>query len=188
VVPFEERTIWDLGDYRVTAMPLQHSVAVSGFRLQEKSKPGKFDIEKAEKLRIPNGPLRRRLQQGETVTLPDRVVVRPEQVLGAPRPGRTVAVCLDTRPCPRSVELARDADVLIHEATFEAGKHDLAQTTGHSTVADAAEIAKQAGAKKLVLTHISARYGEENSAELLQQAQAVFPNTVLGHDLLRIAV
>lgn len=188
VIPGEKKTVWDMGDYTVTALPLVHNLFVLGFRLQEKSRPGKFDAAKAEELGIPDGPLRRRLQMGESVTLPNGAVVRSNQVLGPPRPGKTIAVCLDTRPCANAVELARHADVLIHEATFEAAKADLAEAAGHSTVTEAAEIAKQAGAKKLLLTHISARYSEEDDAQLLQPARTIFPNTVLGSDLLRVKV
>jgi ribonuclease Z len=183
-----ERAVWEMAEYTVTAMPLRHSVLVLGFRLQEKMRPGEFDVVTAERLGIPPGPLRRRLQQGEPATLPNGAVVRPEQVLGPPRPGRVVALCLDTRPCPNSVELARKADVLIHEATFDAPQQTLAEHAGHSTAAEAAEIAKQAGAKKLILTHISARYGEAECARLAQQAQAIFPNTILGRDLQRFVV
>ncbi len=183
-----EQVLWEMAEYTVTALPLRHSVFVLGFRLQEKTRPGEFDVVTAERLGLPSGPLRRRLQQGETVTLPNGAIVRPEQVLGPPRPGRVVALCLDTRPCPSAVELARDADVLIHEATFDASQQTLAEHAGHSTATEAAEIAKQAGVKKLILTHISARYSEDECAHLAQQAQAIFPNTILGHDLQRVVV
>jgi ribonuclease Z len=188
VQPPASEAVWDLDDYRVTAKPLQHGVFVLGFRLEEKPRPGKFDVEKAEQLGIPGGPLRRRLQNGESVILSDGRQVHPRDVLGSPRPGKIIAVCLDTRPCENTLELASGADLLIHDATFEASKQDLAETTGHSTVAEAAEIAKQSGAKKLVLTHISARYKTEDEPLLLNQAQAIFPNTALGQDLMRIPI
>lgn len=188
VASSESKGVWDFGDYTVTAMPLLHSVFVLGFRVQEKAKPGKFSTEQAEELEIPSGPLRRRLQKGETVTLRDGVKIRSDQVMGPMRPGKVVAVCLDTRPCANSLELAHGADVLIHEATFDSSKQDLAESTGHSTATEAAEIASKAGAKKLVLNHISARYGEEHESQLLQEAHKIFPNTILGCDLMRIAV
>jgi ribonuclease Z len=181
-------TIWNLGEYTIKALPLQHNVFVLGFRLEEKSRPGKFDTETAHRMGIPGGPLRRDLQLGRSVTLPSGTVVKPDQILGPPRRGQSLAICLDTRPCASSVELASGADVLIHEGTFDASKSDLALTTGHSTVAEAAEIAKQADVTKLLLTHISARYGEEDTPRLLAEAQAIFSNTTLGQDLLRISI
>ena len=188
VQPSASETVWDLGEYLVTAKPLQHGVFVLGFRLEEKPRPGKFDVDKAEQLGIPVGPMFRQLQNGESVVLPNGRQVHPAQVLGPERPGKAIAVCLDTRPCKNTVELANEANLLIHDGTFDASNQDLAETTGHSTVTEAAEIAKQAGAQKLALTHISARYKTEDEPLLLNQAQKTFSNTILGQDLMRIPV
>ncbi|MCH8318560.1 MAG: ribonuclease Z [Bacteroidetes bacterium] len=159
-----------------------------GFRLEEKPRPGKFDIKKAEQLSIPDGPLRASLQNGETVVLPNGREIKPTQVLGLERPGQTVAICLDSRPCQNSVRLARNADFLIHEATFDDSRKERADETCHSTGAQAAQIAKEAKAKKLLLTHISARYEKNDAEEFLAQATRIFPNTILGQDLMRIEV
>ncbi len=180
-------TRWDMGYYSITAMPLAHRMPSLGFRLQEKPRPGKFDEEAANRLGI-SGPLRNLLQQGQPVELPDGARVLPAQVLGPPRMGRKVAICLDTQPCDNAVRLAHDADVLIHEGTFDASKTEWARETGHSTVKQAAEIARQAGARKLVLTHISARYDNSGEKQLLTEAQEVFPNSHIGFDLMRIEV
>lgn len=180
--------VWDLGEYFVKAKPLEHRMFVLGFRVEEKPKPGKFNVAEAERLGIPDGPLRRLLQKGETVVLPDGKEISPSQVLGPERAGKNIAFCLDTTPCRNAIELARDADLLVHEGTFDEAQTEWANTTGHSTVEQAATIALEAGAKKLVLTHISARYKENDEQRLLTQAKKVFPNTVLGRDLMRIEV
>jgi len=183
-----EENIWDFKEYSITALPLNHRILTLGFRLEEKPRPGKFDIKKAEQLSIPDGPLRASLQNGETVVLPNGKEIKPTQVLGPERPGQTVAICLDSRPCQNSVRLARNADLLIHEATFDDSRKERADETCHSTGAQAAQIAKEAKAKKLLLTHISARYEKNDAEEFLAQATRIFPNTILGQDLMRIEV
>lgn len=180
--------VWDLGDYHMTAMPLEHGIFTLGFRLEEKPKPGKFMQQKAAKLGIPEGPVRGRLQKGETVRLPNGREVKPSEVLGPQRPGEKVSICLDTRPCKNSVHLADGADLLIHDGSFDDSRRVWAGTTGHSTVMQAAEIAKEAGVEKLVLSHISARYKEADEGLLLDQARTIFPNTALAQDLKRIVV
>ena len=184
----DDITNWNFGDYHVTARPLEHSLFVLGFAIEEKAKPGKFDVKAAEELGVLSGPLRGLLQSGKSVVLPNGVRVEPYSVLGPERPGKKIAVCLDTKPCQNAIDLARNADLLIHDGTFEQSKREWARETGHSTVAQAAEIAKQAGVEKLVLTHISARYKEEHEETLLSQAQKVFPNSFIGRDLMRIPV
>ena len=159
-----------------------------GFRLEEKPKPGKFDVKKAEQLGIPDGPLRASLQNGEIVELPNGKEIKPTQVLGPERPGQTVSICLDSRPCQNSIELARNADLLIHEATFDDSRKERAHETHHSTAMQAAQVAKDARARKLLLTHISARYEKTGEEEFLAQATKVFAETILGHDLMRLEV
>ncbi len=184
----DTKTVWDFEEYQVIAKPLQHSLFVLGFRLEEKPKPGKFNVLEAEKLGVPAGPQRKLLQEGISVRIANGREILPSEILGPEKPGKTITFCLDTRPCKNSVELAKDADLLIHDGTFDESKQDWAELTGHSTVVQTAEIAKEAVVKSLVLTHISARYEEKDFVDLLVQAQRVFPNTILGHDLLRIVV
>lgn len=182
-----EQQRWEMPGYSVIALPLAHRVFVLGFRLEEHPKPGKFDAAKAARLGLPEGPERSRLQQGETVTLANGTQIRPEDVLGAPREGRKIAICLDTKPCANAETLAHNADVLIHDATFDDSKTELAETTGHATVTQAAELAKKAQVRKLVLTHISQRYSKSEDT-LLKQARAVFRNTLLAYDLMRMKI
>jgi ribonuclease Z len=167
--------------------PLHHTTFCLGFRFAEDAHPGKFDADKANRLGLPVGPERAALVRGETVRLPDGRVVSPEIVVGPPRPGRTIAYCVDTRPCPSALLLARGVDVLIHDATFAAEEAERAFAAGHSTARQAAEIAAQAGARRLVLTHISARYVED-AATLLNESQAVFAATELASDLLTLEI
>ncbi|HSE97352.1 MAG TPA: ribonuclease Z, partial [Blastocatellia bacterium] len=137
-------------------------------------------------LGIPKGPLFGRLQSGHSVQLPNGRVIEPSEVLGPPRPGKSVAYCTDTRPCAASVELARDVDLLIHEATYTQELSQEAREFGHSTAAQAATIAKQAGARRLLITHFSTRYPDPSP--LLEEASAIFPETVLAQELVPIDV
>jgi len=172
--------------YRLRAAPLDHRGLCLGFRLEEHPRPGRFDLAAARALGVPEGPLFGALQRGESVTLDDGRTIAPEAVLGPPRPGTVVAYCTDTRPCPAAIELGRDADLLIYEGTFEAGMAQEARAKGHSTVAEAARVAVEAGARELVLTHLSPRYGRTDF--LLEQAREVFPNTRIARDLDQIEV
>lgn len=170
-------------EYEIVCAPLDHRLFCLGYALRERPRPGRFDVAAATDLGVPMGELFGRLQRGEAVDVPDGSGARrvtPDQVLGPPRPGLTVAYCTDTRPCAASVELARGADLLIHEGTFDATMPDDAAAKGHSTVVEAAEIAREAGAHRLLITHISPRYGD---VELLkEQARAVFPGTRIARD------
>ncbi|MBI3910266.1 MAG: ribonuclease Z [Armatimonadetes bacterium] len=172
--------------YRLLCAPLEHRLLCLGFALMEKPRPGRFNLEAARVLGIPEGPLYGRLQSGEPVSLPDGRTVLPEQVLGPPRPGASVAFCTDTRPCAAAVDLARDTDLLIYEGTFDASSATEAHRKGHSTVAEAAQIALAAGVRRLAITHLSPRYRDVEP--LLEQARAIFPNTLMARDLMQLEV
>jgi ribonuclease Z len=172
--------------YRLTAAPLDHRLLCLGFRLEESPRPGRFSVEAAAALGVPPGPLFGRLQRGEEVRLSDGRTVTPGEVLGPARPGAVLAYCTDTRPCAAAVELGRDADLLIYEGTFDASMPDEAARKGHSTVAEAARVALEAGARQLVITHLSPRY--QDVSVLLAQARAIFPNTRIARDLWRVEI
>lgn len=172
--------------YRLTAAPLDHGQLCLGFRLEELDRPGRFNLDVARSLGVPEGPLFGKLQRGEAVTLPDGRDIAPDQVLGPARPGAILAFCTDTRPCDTAVELAEGADLLIYEGTFEAGMRTEAHRKGHSTVADAAHVALEAGVRQLVITHLSPRYID--TSPLLAEARAIFPNTRIARDLARFEV
>ena len=151
----EPTIVYETGHYTVTALALDHRLFALGYRIQEKPRPGRFIVEQANKIGVPEGPLWGLLQAGQEVHLADGTLVRPSDVMGTPRPGKSIAYCLDTRPCRMSVELARDADLLIHEATYTEEFAGEAQQYGHSTAAQAARTARDAGARMLLLTHFS---------------------------------
>lgn len=166
--------------FSIRAAPVDHRIATWAFRLEEHSRPGRFDLDRAKALGVPPGPLFGRLQRGEAVTLESGAEVRPDQVLGPSRPGRTVVYVTDTRPCEAAVELARGADLLVHEGTYAPGLEREAHGRGHCTVADAAHIAKAAGVKQLVVTHISPKHPDVR--ELGEAAREIFPNTHVARD------
>lgn len=173
--------------YDIVVFETDHRADTVGYALAEHRRLGRFNPERARALGIPEGPLWGRLHRGETVELPDGRRVGPEELVGPPRPGRTVVYSGDTRPSLAVIEAARGADLLIHEATFSEEERERALETGHSTAAQAAEVAQKAGVRRLVLTHISPRYGKE-APELLAEARAVFPETIVGRDGLTIEV
>jgi ribonuclease Z len=184
---FEEpANIFQGSEYTVTTRRLEHRLFALGYRVDEYAKPGRFDVQRAVELGVPEGPLWGRLQAGEEVMSPGGKTVRPSDVLGAPRPGKSIAYCLDTRPCAASINLASKVDLLIHEATYTEEFATEAQQYGHSTAAQAAYTAREAGAKQLLITHFSSRYPDPYP--LLQEAREIFPNTILAEDLMEIEV
>lgn len=182
----EARVLWEAPQYRIRCAPLDHRLFCQGYALEEAPRPGRFQLDRARALGVPEGPLFGLLQRGETVTLPEGRVVRPEEVLGPARRGLKLAYCTDTRPCPASIDLGHDADLLIHEGTFDADLAAEAHLKGHSTVTQAAEIARHAGARRLALTHISPRYTDPGP--LRDQARTIFPESQVVSDLERICL
>lgn len=180
----EPGVVYRRDNFEVRALPLDHRVETWGFALQEEDRPGRFDVDAARELGIPSGPLYGRLQDGETIELDDGRTIEPEQVLGPDRPGFKLTYCADTKPCEQAVQLADDADVLVHESTYPPGEESLAHRRGHSTAADAARCADRAGAHRLFLTHISQRYTELD--DLRAAAAEIFENTEVARDLYEV--
>jgi ribonuclease Z len=178
----EEGLILEEELFRVEAKRLEHRIECFGFRIVEKDKEGKLDADKLMSLGIRPGPMYGALKQGKSVTLEDGTVITSESVVGSAVPGRIVAIMGDTLQTQTAVDLAQGADVLVHEATFDATRNEMAALFYHSTSVQAAETALQAGARALILTHLSSRYAEEDAAVLLEEAQAVFPNTHAAED------
>jgi ribonuclease Z len=179
--------IYEDDEFIVTCAPLHHRITTFGYRVAEKDRPGRFDIEKAKEMQIPPGRVYGQLKRGETVTLPDGRVFHGAQFCGPTEIGRKIAYCTDTIYCENAVELARDADVLIHEATFSHQDAELAFQRLHSTSTMAAQTALAAGAHHLLMTHFSPRYAPGNSIELgdlLQEARAIFANTNMAYDFM----
>jgi len=175
----------DCGEYVVRGFEAVHTVPGLSYVLEEKPRPGRFSLARAEALGIPSGPIYSRLQEGETVRVGDRTI-RPEDVLGPPRRGRKIVYTGDTMPHEALVEVARRADVLIHDATSDAALEEKANRYGHSSSRQAAEVAKEAGVGLLVLTHLSPRY--EDATTILEDAKKVFGNVRVAEDFLGIDV
>jgi len=175
----------DCGEYVVRAVETSHAVPSVGYVLEEATRPGRFNLEKAKALGVPEGPLFSRLQEGNAVSVGGRTVA-PEMVLGPPRRGRKIVYTGDTLPSDRVLEASRNADVLIHDATADTALEEKANRYGHSTGRQAAEIARDAGVRTLILTHVSPRY--EDTSTILSEAKAVFPNTYMAEDFFEYEV
>jgi ribonuclease Z len=187
----EPGLVYEDEEFAISCLPLKHRIPAFGYRVSEKDRPGRFDVERAARLGIPPGPLYGRLKRGERVTLPDGRHVNGAELCGATQPGRHIAYCTDTTFSENAVELAHDADLLIHEATYVEQDEALARRSQHSTAQMAARVASLAHAGKLILTHFSPRYAPGNAVEpeaLLAEARAVFPNTEMARDFLTIEV
>lgn len=177
--------LYEDDEFSVGCRLLKHRIPAHGYRIVEKDRSGRFDVERAKALGIPPGPIYGKLKQGQVVTLEDGRIINGNELCGEPEIGRKVVYCTDTVFCEAAVELARDADVLIHEATFAHQDADMAFERMHSTSTMAAQVALLAEVKKLILTHFSPRYAPGNSIQLedlKQEARAIFPNTKLAYD------
>ena len=174
-------------EYEIVVFETDHRADTVGYALAERIRLGRFNPDRARELGIPEGPLWGRLHKGETIVLDDGRAVAPADLVGAPRPGRTVVYSGDTRPHLALAQAARGADLLVHEATFGGDELERARETGHSTAAEAARLALEAGVRRLVLTHISPRYTRD-APELLAEALAIFPNTVIARDGMTVEV
>ena len=178
-------------DLTVRCTPLIHRVPAYAYRVEQKPLAGRFDIARAKELQIPPGPVYAQLKRGETVTLEDGRVIDGTSLCGPERPGVSVVYCTDTVFSEAAVELARGADLLIHESTFAHAEAEMAFQKQHSTSTMAAQAAAEAGVGQLVLTHLSPRYVAGNPVtpdDLLREAQAIFPNTTLARDFLCLDV
>ena len=171
--------------YRIHAFATDHHVPSIGYAIVEEERPGRFDLDAARELGVPEGPLFGRLQRGEAVTLENGVTVPPDAVVGEARPGRTVVFSGDTRPCKGLFQASVGADVLVHEATFLDEEADRAAETGHTTALQAGRLAREAGVRLLALTHISTRHP---AREILAEARSEFPEAVLPRDFDSIEV
>jgi ribonuclease Z len=173
--------------YDIVVFETEHRADTLGFALVEHPRLGRFNPDRARELGIPEGPHWGRLHKGQAVTLENGQTFEPADLVGPPRKGRSLVYTGDTRPHFGVIEAAKGADLLIHEATFGGDELERAKETGHSTAAEAARVAVEAGVSRLVLTHISSRYNRDAS-ELLAEARAVFPETVIARDGMMVDV
>src|SRR5436309_5372610 len=173
--------------YDIRVFATEHGGGSVGYVLREHERPGRFDPDKARAAGVPEGYLWGKLQKGETVGLADGRTVSAEGIVGPKRPGRLVVFTGDTRPCAAVVDAAQGADLLIHEATFGEEEKERAKETGHSTAREAAQVALAAKAKRLVLSHVSARYSI-SAEELVKEAREVFRETTVAKDGMTVEV
>lgn len=174
--------------YAIVAFPVEHRGSASlGFAIVEEERKGRFNPDLARELGIPEGPLWGQIHKGQSITLDDGRVIEPSVLVGPKRAGRTVVITGDTRPCGATIDAARNADLLIHESTFGEEEAERAIETGHSTAREAAQVARDAGVRKLLLTHFSARYSRD-AGDLEREARHVFPSTIIGKDGMEIDV
>jgi ribonuclease Z len=165
--------------YRIEVFDVEHGVSAVGYAFIEHERPGRFDVDLATGLGVPDGPERGTLQRGESITVPGGRVVSPAEVLGPARAGRRVVLAGDGAPAASVVEAAAGADLLVHEATFLSDELERARETSHSTAGGAALVAREAGVKLLALTHVSTRYFGH---QVVEEATQLFPATVVPRD------
>jgi len=174
--------------YSIIPFPVEHGDRMAiGYHIVEEIRLGRFNPDKARALGIAEGPLWGKIHKGETVSLPDGRTITPSELVGPTRPGRRIVLTGDSRPSAGTIAAATGADILVHEATFADEEGPRALETGHSTAREAAEVAAKAGVKKLVLTHVSARYSRDTS-DLEREAREVFPATIIARDGMEIDV
>ncbi|MEM3398512.1 MAG: ribonuclease Z [Nitrososphaerota archaeon] len=176
----KEGLIHQSKEYEVEAIRSNHTIEAFCYIFREKSRVGRMNVKFLESVGLPRGPLWGRLQRGEPVEWGGKTIM-PEEAVGPPRPGRKIVYTGDTSPDERIAEFAREAEVLIHDSTFDSSYEREAAEQGHSTSRQAAEIARKARVKRLYLFHISPRY-ENNSEKLLLEALRIFPETFLAED------
>lgn len=178
----ESGIIFEDSQFKVSCLPLDHGIESFGYRIEESDHQGSLQVEKVKEFGIPFGPLYGKLKNGETITLSDGRSFNGQDFIGETQKGRVVTILGDTKKTNNSVVLAKDADVLIHESTFEGSDQKMARDYNHSTNIDAARVAQEAKVKQLLLTHISARYLGKDVTALEKEAQQYFKKTKVVKD------
>jgi ribonuclease Z len=189
-IPKDGEKIFADKQFEIYASSLEHGILSFGYRIVEKDQEGRLEVERLQEMGVPFGPLFGQLKRGEKITLADGRVLNGKDFLGEKKPGRILAIIGDTRKSKQAIALAKNADVLVHEATFEEGEEKKARQYFHSTTTQAAEVAREAKVQKLILTHYSARYSNQDLKLLQKQAQKIFANvmTVKDFDEIEISI
>ena len=174
--------------FYIRAFPLEHTKTCVGYTLEELPRPGEFHPEKARELKVPCGPLWAKLQAGFEVEAEDGTIVKPEQVLGPQRNGRKISYVTDTLYLDSIAKEVQGSDLLFCEGMFAKDFEDQAKEKKHMTSTQAAQIAKDGNVKKMALIHYSPRYTDFELKVLLDEAQKVFPNTILSKDRMSFEI
>ena len=188
IIEISEGVIFEDKQFSVEASLLEHGIESYGFRVIEKDRPGTLLADKLAAAGIKPGPIYKKIKDGVEVVLEDGSLINPYEFVGPPEKGRVITILGDTRYCQNAISLAKDADLLIHEATFSAEEDQLAHDYFHSTTVQAAKVAANSGAKKLCLTHISSRYDRIDWQQLEREAKNVFQSTVISEDFMEISI
>jgi ribonuclease Z len=173
-------------EYSIHVLKVKHNVPAFSYCLEEHQRPGKFNKPKALELGVPEGPLFSKLQGGQAITLANGKKITPDMILGPFRNGRKIVISGDTMPCEEMIAFSKNADVLVHEATFDSELEDIAKEYGHTTAAQAAEMAKKADVEKLFLVHISPRYLDYRVIE--NDARKIFVQSFVPKDFQEIEI
>ncbi|MBF4500280.1 ribonuclease Z [Savagea sp. SN6] len=184
----EDGAVIDFPKFRVSIRKLAHVIDSYGYRVEEKERSGTLLIEEALKRGVPRGPLLSQLKNGQDIVLANGTLVKSEEVTTARQRGRVVTILGDTSYTKASVELAHEADLLIHEATFDDATSTIAKQYGHATIREAAQVAREAGVKHLLVTHISARFMKHDLPTFLAQGEAVFSPISIAEDFMTVDV
>lgn len=171
IIEIEEGVVFEDEEFIVEAKLLEHVVPCFGYTVKQKALAPELYIEKTDALGVPRGPLLKQLKEGHDVLLPDGKVVKSEEVTGAPKDGFKVTILGDTKYCDNSIWLSENADIVVHEGTFDIETAELARLYGHSTIVDAAEVCEKANAKHLIVNHISARFMPSDLNKMLSQVE-----------------
>lgn len=169
IIEIEEGIIFEDEQFVVEANLLEHVIPCFGYSVKQKALAPELFIEKSDALGVPRGPLLKQLKEGQDVVLADGRIVKSEEVTGEPREGFKVTILGDTKYCANSIRLSEDADVVVHEGTFDVETAELARLYGHSTIVDAAEVCEKANARNLIVNHISARFLSSDLSNMLSQ-------------------
>lgn len=182
---FKEGILFETDKYYIKSIPLDHSLFDLGFRFQEKDKPGHFNPDKASIYNLSAGPLIGELKKGKSIVYNGNLI-NPQNVLDEPIKGKSITIATDTKFTEKAIKLSENSDILIHEATFEESLFEKAREMNHSTTVDAANTAKLANVKQLIITHISSR--NEDIEKLTNESKKIFENTICAYDSLRITL
>ncbi|MCL2736144.1 MAG: ribonuclease Z [Propionibacteriaceae bacterium] len=181
-------TLFHEDHFSVSVRGLDHVVPCFGYRIEEDPRPGALQVDRLRQMGLGPGPWYGELKAGKTVTFPDGRTVDGREFLGPPIPGRVLAICGDTRPAQATVDLADNADVLVHESTYDHTQADLGSKYGHSTCDQVAQIARRAGVRTLLLTHVSARHSLTDLHAMAHRARRIHPDTRVMDDLAEVEV
>jgi ribonuclease Z len=187
IVEVEAGDVLRRKEYDLEIFPTDHRAGSVGYALREHLRLGRFDPDRARAMGIPEGPLWGRIHRGERIDLPDGRSVDPSELVGPTRPGRTVVLTGDTRPSDAVRQAAQGADLLVHDATSGDEERVRAAETGHSTARPAAQVARDAGVRRLARTHLSARYSRD-APELLAEAREAFAGSLVARDGLTLDI